>query len=335
MKSQAMVMRQVGKPDVLFSRAIELPWPGDEDGVLVRLHAASINPADVYFRGVGPYLSDGVGCVLGHDGAGVVEAVGSGVTRFEPGERVCFCNGGIGGDSGTYAAHAVVPESLLVPIPGNVSFAEAAALPLVFITIWESLCERAQVTEGEHVLVHAGAGGTGHIGVQVAHLLGARVATTVSTREKADLVTKLGADRPILYREEDFVAAALDWTGGHGLDVVLDNVGGEVLKRSFDAMAVYGRAVTLIELPGDTEEMSAYNKNLTIANVMMLTPMWYGMRERMQEQAAMVARGMAWLAEGQLRVCVGETFPLEEVAQAHRRIEAGGVTGKIVLTMDA
>jgi NADPH:quinone reductase len=332
-KTQAIVMRRIGGPDVLAPRAVELTWPGDDDAVLVRLHAASVNPADIYFRAFGPYLGDGEGSVLGHDGAGIVEAVGPAVSRVQIGDRVCFCNGGIGADPGTYARHAVVPESLLAAIPERVSFEQAAALPLVFITIWESLYERARIAEGDHVLIHAGAGGTGHVGVQVARLLGARVATTVSTPEKVEIATKLGADRPILYRDEDFVQAALDWTGGRGLDVVLDNVGADVLRRSFDAMAVYGRAVTLIALAGDTEEGAAYNKNLTVANVMMLTPMWYGMRERMAEQATMIAKGLAWLAEGRLALHVAECFPLERVAEAHRRIEAGGVAGKLVITM--
>ncbi|HEY5658167.1 MAG TPA: zinc-binding dehydrogenase [Myxococcota bacterium] len=333
MQTRALSMRAAGGPEVLEMGDLELPWPRNETDVLVRLHATSVNPADAYFRSSGPYLGEATGCVLGHDGAGVVEAIGSGVTHFQPGDRVCFCYGGIGGEPGNYALHTVVPEYVLAPIPDGVPFAQAAALPLVFITVWESLQERAGLREGEFALIHGGAGGTGHVGVQVARELGARVAATVSTPEKAELVAKLGAERPIIYPQEDFVRAALEWTGGRGVDVVLDNVGVEVLQRSFEALAVYGRAVALVESPADTPEATAYNRNLTIANVMMLTPMWLGMSERVAEQAAIVARGVSWLAEGRITVHVGRTFPLERGADAHRCIEAGGSTGKIVLTM--
>lgn len=333
MQTRALCMAAAGAPEVLEMRDVELPWPREDDDVLVRLRAAGVNPADAYFRGFGPYVGEAEGCVLGHDGAGVVEAVGAGVTRFEPGDAVCFCYGGIGADPGTYAHHAVVPENALTAIPDGISFEQAAALPLVFITVWESLQERAGLQQGESALIHAGAGGTGHIGVQVARQLGARVAATVSTREKADFVSKLGVERPILYPQEDFVQAVLEWTDGRGVEVVLDNVGAEVLQRSFQALAVYGRAVTLVETPCDTPEATAYNRNLSILNVMMLTPMWLGLRARVAEQAAMVAQGMAWLASGRIAVHVDRTFPLERGAEAHRHIESGHTTGKLVLSV--
>ena len=330
----AMIVIEPGEPEVLKPASVPIAWPAGSDQALVRLKAAGLNPADVYFRRFGPYVGDGKNCILGHDGAGVVEEVGAGVKSFKVGDPVCFCHGGIGAAPGTYAEYAVVPEALLVKKPENVSFVEAAALPLVFITLWESLSERAGVKKDEFVLIHAGAGGTGHIGVQVARLLGGRVAATVSSREKADLVTTLGAERPILYREEDFVAAARDWTEGKGLHVALDNVGDEVMKRTIPAMAIYGRIVTLMGTPGDTEGEEAYNGNLTIHNVMMLTPMWRGMQARLREQADMVRQGIAWLAEGRLKVHIEQTYPLAEVAAAHRRMEAGGVIGKLVLTME-
>jgi len=331
----AMIMTEPGEPEVLRPASVPLAWPAGPDQVLVRLKAAGLNPADAYFRRFGPYCGDGKNCILGHDGAGVVEEVGAGVKAFKAGDPVCFYHGGIGATPGTYAGYAVVPEALLVPKPDSVGFTEAAALPLVFITLWESLNERAGVKKGEFVLIHGGAGGTGHIGVQVARLLGGRVAATVSSGTKADFVTALGAERPILYREEDFVAAARAWTGGNGLDVALDNVGGEIMQRTYAAMAAYGRIVTLMGTPADTQGDDAYNGNLTIHNVMMLTPMWRGLQARLREQAGMVRQGIAWLAEGRLKVHVGKTFPLGEAAAAHRFLESGGVTGKLVLTMEA
>jgi NADPH:quinone reductase len=327
----AMAMSGPGGPEVLRPLRLPRPEPSQPRQVLVRLAAAGVNPADLWFRAHGPYVGDGRGCILGHEGAGVVEAVGAAVTRVKPGDPVCFCHGGIGADPGTYAEQVLVPEELLVPVPPGVDLLQAAALPLVFITLWESLHERARLAPGEQVLIHAGAGGTGHIGVQVARRLGGRVAATVSTQEKAALVSGLGAERPILYKDEDFVAAAREWTGGRGLDVALDNVGAEVLQRTFKAMAVYGRVVTLMGTPGDTEAEDAYNGNLTIANVMMLTPMWRRMESRLAAQADMLRTGIAWLAEGSLRVHLDRVIPLEQAAEAHRRLQGGGTQGKIVL----
>lgn len=330
---QAIVMTAPGGPEVLELRQTPLSWPRGPRDVLVRLKAAALNPADVYFRAYGPYIKSDSSCILGHDGAGVVEETGAEARRFKPGDRVCFCNGGIGGDPGTYAEFAVVPEEQLVAVPSNIDWAAAAALPLVSITAWEALYERAALIQGEYVLIHAGAGGTGHVAVQLAALRGAHVAATVGDEAKAAFVRRLGVDRPILYRREDFVEAALDWTGDRGLAVALDNVGAETLQKTFRAMAPYGRVVTLTGTPGDDGEGSAYNKNLTLHNVMMLTPMWLGLKDRLRRQAEIVEEAIAFLASGELSLHIAATFPLGEAAEAHRRLEAGGMIGKIVLTI--
>jgi NADPH2:quinone reductase len=327
---RAVVANGTGGADVLELREVPLPWPRGGRDVLVRLKAASLNPADVYFRTYGTYIKNAAP-VLGHDGAGVVEELGAGVARLRPGDRVCFCNGGIGGDPGTYAELAVVPEEQLVPVPDNIDWTAAAALPLVTITAWEALYERAALVQGEYVLVHAGAGGTGHVAVQLAALKGAHIAATVSSEAKAAFVRGLGVDRPILYRQEDFVDAALAWTSGRGVAVALDNVGAETLQRTFRAMAPYGRIVTLMGTPGDDSEGSAYNKNLTLHNLMMLTPMWLGLKDRLRHQAEIVEEAMAFLATGELTLHIDSTFPLAEAAVAHRRLEAGGMMGKVVL----
>jgi NADPH:quinone reductase len=330
---RAVVATGLGEPDVLELRSVPLHWPRGPGDVLVRLKAAGVNPADAYFRRFGPYVQSERPFIPGHDGAGEVEAVGAQVRRFKPGDAVCFCDGGIGGDPGTYAEFAVVPSSRLVRKPPHVDFIQAAALPLVAITLWESLYERARVRPGEQVLIHAGAGGTGHIGIQLARLAGARVATTVSTQAKATLAAELGAELVIPYREQDFVAAVKDWTKGRGLDVALDNLGGEVMQRTFSAMAPYGRVVTLMGTPGDTAEGAAYNGNLTIHNVMMLTPLWRGLTTRLRQQADRVQKSMTLLAEGKLRVVIDQVFPMTEAAAAHRHLESGKATGKVVLTV--
>jgi NADPH2:quinone reductase len=330
-KSKAVLCTGIGGPDVLEQGEAMLPWPGGDGDVLVRLKAAALNPADGFFRALGPYVESSGPYVLGHDGAGVVEETGAGVKRFRPGDRVCFCNGGIGGHPGTYAEFAVVPESQLVAIPDGIGFHAAAAVPLVSITGCEALYERADLQSGEYALIHAGAGGTGHMAVQLARLRGARVATTVSSDEKADFARSLGAERPILYRDSDFVEEARNWTDGRGLDVALDNVGPDEMQRTFRAMAPYGRVVTLIGTPADDPDETAYVQNLTIHNVMMLTPMILGLQDRLDAQAHIVEQAMALLSEGELRIHISETFDLADMRAAHARLDAGGTMGKIVI----
>jgi len=330
---EAAVMREIGAPDVLEIQQIELPWPGKSDEVLVRMEAAGINPADTFFRALGLYIGEGPGAVLGHDGAGIVEAVGADVTTVSIGDRVCFCNGGVGGDPGTYARYAVVPEWLLAQVPDSIDMITAAALPLAFITAWEAFSERAMVKTGETVLVHGGAGGTGQMAIQIARELGARVAATVSSAEKADVVRSLGATIAIDYRDCDFSAAAQEWTGGTGVNVAFDNAGPEVFLQTLSAMAPYGRIVTLMGTPGDLEDATAYNNNLSIHNVMMLTPMWLGLEAERRRQGDIVRRAMEWLGDERIKVQIAATYALENAADAHTHLEKGSMTGKIVLTM--
>ncbi|MSP83574.1 MAG: hypothetical protein EXQ94_11790 [Alphaproteobacteria bacterium] len=169
---------------------------------------------------------------------------------------------------------------------------------------WEALYDRANVQAGEHVLIHAGAGGTSHVAVQLARPRGARGAATVRDAAKAAFVQNLGVELPIRYRDEDFVAATKAWTNGRGLDVALDNLGAKALRRTFGAMAPYGRVATLMGTPGDTDEATAYIRNLTIHNVMMLTPMWLGLRPRLAAQARIVASCLDLMARGKLELRV-------------------------------
>lgn len=335
MKMRAIVATGKGGVEVLAERTVEFAWPRGPRDVLVRLAAASINPADCYFRQLGGYIEGTTPLVLGHDGAGTVEAVGPDVRLVNTGRRVAFCNGGIGGEFGTYAEFAVVPESQLAIIPDRVSFEEAAALPLVAITAWESLNWRVKVEPGDHVLIHGGAGGTGHMAIQLAKLAGALVATTISSPEKSQFAGTLGADLCINYRSEDFVAKALAWSGGKGVDVALDNAGADVLKRTYACMAPYGRIVTLMGLAGDDEALTAYNNNLSIVAEMMLLPMWRGLSERLAAQAGIIEACLSLLAAGKLSVQISHRLPLEKVGEAHRLIEAGGMSGKIVLQIRA
>ena len=329
MKMKAMVVSALGGPDVLKLEEIDLAWPRGDHDVLVELKFAALNPADVFFRQLGGYLDSDQPFVLGHDGMGIVRQTGSAVTRVKVGDRVCFCNGGIGGDLGTYAEAAVVPEEQLAKVPDGVDDRTAAALPLVSITGWEALYDRANVREGEFVLVHGGAGGTGHVAIQLARLRGARVAATISSDEKAKVAAECGAEETIKYRDTDFVDAALDWSGG--LQVAFDNAGAEVMQRTFVAMAPYGRVVTLMGTPGDDADQTAYNLSLTLHNVMMLTPMWKGLHERLRQQADIVHEALSLVDQGKLVVRHAATFPLAEAAKAHAYLEKGQAIGKVTL----
>lgn len=339
MKIKAVVVSELGGPSVLQLRDdVQLAWPAGDRDVLVRLKAAALNPADVFFRELGGYLDNGDGApfVLGHDGSGIVEAVGAGVSNFKPGDRVALCSGGIGpgGRMGTYAEAAVVPEYALAKIPDAITdFKVSSSVPLVAITAWESLIDRARVSSGEHVLIHAGAGGTGQMAIQLAKLQGAKVATTVSTPEKGEAVRKLGADKVIFYKEQDFVAETLAWTDGKGVQVALDNAGPEIMVKTYKAMEPYGRVVTLMGTPADDGETTAYNMNLTLHNVMMLTPMWKGLEDKIAAQAQIVDKVLKLVAEGKVKVDVSASFPLAEASKAQEALSSGKHTGKIVLEM--
>ena len=329
MKIKAMVASSLGGPEVFMARDVDLAWPQGPQDVLVTLYAASLNPADVFFRQLGGYLVSDSPFVLGHDGMGVVAAVGTDVTGLRPGDRVCFCNGGIGGTMGTYAEAAVVPAAQLALVPDGVDDLTAAALPLVAITAWEAIYDRAALQSGEFALIHGGAGGTGHVAVQLAALRGARVAASVSSPEKARIAEDMGAEVTFNYREADFAAAAVGWSGG--VNVAFDNAGAETLQQTYRAMAPYGRLVTLMGLPGDDADLTAYNLNLTLHNVMMLTPMWKGLSARLAEQADILRKALGLVAAGKLTILHARTFALTEVAGAHAFLESGKAIGKVTL----
>jgi NADPH2:quinone reductase len=271
--------------------------------------------------------------ILGCDGAGVVEAVGAQVRRFRVGDAVYFCNGGIGDAPGCYAEYTVVHEDYAAAKPRNASFAEAAALPLAVLTAWESLHDRAQVCEEDDVLIHGGAGGVGHLAVQLAEIAGARVCTTISTADKAEFVRALGADLAVNYRVDDFVPVVNRWTHGHGVDIALDTVGGATFTRTFDAVRCYGDIVTLLQPDGGTDWKAARTRNLRVSFELMLTPMYRQLHEARQHQTRILETAAERVDAGRLHVHVSAAFPLSDVAEAHRRIEAGGVQGKLVLNI--
>jgi NADPH:quinone reductase len=331
---KAILMNATGGPEMLSLSDVPKPQFTGECEILVRLRAAGVNPVDAKQRVRGPYKAREMPVILGCDGAGVVEEVGPECERFTPGDEVYFCAGGIGDAPGNYAEYAVIDERYCARKPHTLSFVEAAAAPLVLLTAWESLRERARLERGHRVLVHAGAGGVGHVAVQLAREAGAQVATTVSSEEKADLVRELGAELPILYRTTDFVETIRDWTGGEGVDVALDVLGGETFTRTLGAVRPYGELVTVLQPAPDTDWTEGRLRNLRIGLELMLTPMVYGLHEERIRQTDILEHCAALFDAGRLRVVVSRTFPLADAAEAHRAIETGSTTGKLVLTID-
>jgi len=329
---QAVVMSRPGGPEVLEVQNLPVPELPSPKHLRVRLHAAGINPVDTKLRANGTYYPDRLPTILGCDGAGVVEAVGDKVTRFLPGDKVYFCSGGIGGEPGNYATYNTVHEDYAARMPANLDFSAAAAVPLVLITAWEALYDRAQLKPAERVLIHAAAGGVGHVAVQLARHTLARVAATVGDADKAAFVRALGAERTIEYKKEDFVQAALDWTDGAGVDLTFDTVGGETFCKSFAATRVYGQVVTLLQTACDANDIkTARTRNQGIHYELMLTPMFLGLHAARVHQREILEEGAQLIEAGKLKVQVSEVLPLTDAAEAHRRIGAGHTTGKIVL----
>lgn len=330
---RAVLMHQSGAPDaLLYSNEVEPPRIHSEHQVLIRLKAAGVNPIDTKLRSRGTYYPEQMPAILGCDGAGVVEEIGEAVTRFRPGDEVYFCHGGIGGDQGNYAELNVVDERFVAAKPRSVDFITAAAAPLVLITAWEALHDRARIEAGQKVLVHAGAGGVGHVAIQLAKAAGCQVITTVSSKAKAAFARQLGADEVILYPEADFAEAASSWSGAEGVDVVLDTVGGRVFEQSFAATRPYGHIVSLLQ-PGEVDWKVARLRNLTTSLELMLSPMYYGWSAAQEHQAWILEQCAAIIDEGKLQLAVSHTLPLEEAASAHELLESGGMQGKIVLAI--
>lgn len=327
---KAILMTEPGPPEVLRPAEVETPDISGPHDLLIRLHAAGINPVDTKLRSRGTYYPERMPAILGCDGAGVVERVGSGVERFRPGDEVYFCYGGVGANSGTYAEYAVVDEHHVAAKPRSLDFVQAAAVPLVLITAWEALHERTGIEAGQHVLIHGGAGGTGHVAIQLAKLAGCKVITTVGDARKAEFVRELGADRVVRYDEADFVMEALTWTGT-GVDVALDNVGGDTFEQTLAAMKHYGKLVTLLQPGPDIEWKEARLRNLQVSFELMLSPMIYGMEGALRRQAEILAEGARLIDAGKLTITLHKTFELDDAPAAHYHMQAPHPPGKIAL----
>jgi len=320
----------VEHPKEAFTQ-VDLPHPAASAGqVLVRVHASGVNPLDIKIRaGKAAHANQPLPAVLGLDMAGVVEEVGPGVTAFHPGDEVYGMVGGVGGLQGTLAEIVVANADLIALKPKSLSMREAAALPLITITAWEGIVDRAKVHEGQKVLVHAGAGGVGHIAVQLAKAFGAEVFATVSAG-KQHVVEEFGAT-PIDYRTlstEQYVAIH---TKGQGFDVVYDTVGGATIDASFVAVKRYtGHVVSC--LGWSTHSLAPLSfRGATYSGVFTLMPLLTGLG---QAHHGVILREAAALADGgKLRPLVNKLrFSSADIDAAHALVESGAL-GKVVVDL--
>jgi NADPH:quinone reductase-like Zn-dependent oxidoreductase len=323
---QAALLTQFGT--ALSIAPIEVPTlrPGQ---VLVRIAASGVNPLDTKIQaGNAAHAQARLPAILGIDLAGVVEAVAPGETRFVAGDEVYGMTGGIGGVPGSLAQFAAVDGDLLAHKPRSLDMRQAAALPLVFITAWEGLVERAHVQPGQKVLVHGGAGGVGHIAVQIARALGAEVYATGSAEQK-DLIESLGATA-IDYRSQQVEDYVQQYTDGQGFDVIYDTVGGATLDASFAAARRYvGHVVSCLGWGAHKLAPLSF-RGATYSGVFTLLPLLTGEDRARHGQ---IMREAARLADaGKLRILMDERrFTLEQVNQAHALVAEGQARGKLVI----
>ncbi|KOU27747.1 NADPH:quinone reductase [Streptomyces sp. WM6373] len=305
---RAIVVKEWGGPENLVEREIERPEPGLGE-VLVRVHAAGVNPVDWKTRASGALIAWGETPIVGWDVSGTVEAVGPGVTLYAPGDEV-YGMPHFPRQAGGYAEYVVAPARHFARKPASLDHVQAAALPLAALTAWQALVDTAGITAGQRVLVHAAAGGVGHLAVQIAKARGAYVIGTASAA-KHEVLRELGADELIDYRSVDFAEAVSD------VDVVLDALGGETAERSLKVLRSGGH---LVSLPGpDSVPASADGVN---ASWVLVDPDLKGLE------------AIADLADkGLLKPLVETVLPLAEAARAHEIGEQGRTTGKIVLTV--
>lgn len=326
MTMQAAVLEHATAP----LRMRRLPLPTAESGqVLVQVHAAGLNPLDTKIRaGQAAHARHPLPAVLGIDMAGMVTAVGAGVSTFRPGDAVFGMTGGVGGIQGALAEFAAVDPALLAPKPAAWSMREAAAAPLVFITAWEGLVDRAKVGPGKAVLIHGGAGGIGHVAIQIARSFGARVHATGNAEQRA-FVESLGAVF-IDYREQSVEQYVGAHTGGAGFDIILDTVGGAVLDQSFLAVRPYhGHVVSALGWGTHALAPLSFRAG-TYSGIFTLLPLQTG-QHRAHHGA--ILREAARLADaGQLRLRLDPArFALDAAEDAYRHLEQGHATGKIVV----
>ena len=316
-----------GGPEVLRPATRPVPAPAEGE-VLVKVAAAGVNRPDVLQRKGGYAPPPGASDIPGLELAGTVVALGAGVDGLAVGDRVCALVAG-----GGYAEYCPVPAPLALPLPKGFDMTMAAAVPETTFTVWTNVFERGRLKAGETLLVHGGSSGIGTTAIQLAHAFGAAVLTTVGNAEKAAACERLGARLAINYREQDFVAAVREATGGAGVDLVLDMVGGDYIARNLEVLATEGRLVQIAFLQGSQVEF-----NFLPMMLKRLTITGSTLRPRTVAQKAAIAAALhqqVWplMEAGTVKPVIHATLPLAEAARAHAMMEESRHIGKIVLTV--
>ena len=323
---RAIVISEFGDPSVLSWSQVPSPQPGPGE-VLLDISASAVNRADLLQRQGFYPPPPGASDILGLECSGTITALGAGVTSREIGEEVTALLAG-----GGYAEQVAVPVAQLMSVPAPVSLVEAASLPEVACTVWSNLVMTANLQQGEWVLIHGGGSGIGTMAIQVARALGARIAVTAGSAAKLDACAALGAELLINYQREDFVEVMMEATGGRGVDVILDNMGASYLDRNLTALAFGGRLAVIGLQGGIKAEVNLgamLRKNATVnARSLRARPP--------AEKAAICAEVerniWPWVGAGLITTVIGARLPMNEAGVAHRLLESGAVTGKILLT---
>ena len=316
-----------GGPEVLLPETRPVPSPGPGE-ILIKVAAAGVNRPDVAQRSGSYPPPPGASDLPGLEVAGEVAAVGPGATRHKIGDKVMSLVAG-----GGYAQYCIAQDAQAMAVPPALSMQEAGAVPETLMTVWHNVFERGGLKPGETLLIHGGSSGIGTMAIQLAKAFGSKVIVTVGSKEKADACLKLGADRAINYKTEDFVTEVKTATGGAGVQLILDMVGGDYIERNYDAAAVDGRIVQIAVLGGPKATV-----NFAKLMVKRLTHTGSTLRPRSNaDKAAMVsaieAKVMPLLRQGRVKPLMDSTFPLEKAAEAHRRMESSEHIGKIVLAV--
>ena len=316
-----------GGPEVLLPETRSVPTPGPGE-ILVKVHAAGVNRPDVAQRSGAYPPPPGASDLPGLEISGEVAALGAGATRHRLGDKVMSLVAG-----GGYAQYCIAQDAQAMPVPAAFSMLEAGATPETLMTVWHNVFERGALQPGETLLVHGGSSGIGTMAIQLAKAFGSKVIVTVGSQDKADACLKLGADRAVNYRNEDFVAAVKAETSGAGANVILDMVGGDYIERNYETAAIDGRIVQIAFLGAPKATV-----NFTKLMIKRLVHTGSTLRPRSNaDKAAMVAaieaKVMPLLREGRIKPVMDSTFPLEKAADAHRRMETSGHIGKIVLAV--
>ena len=320
---------EIANPGQAYALAVaETPTPSPGAGeVLIRNAAAGLNRADLA-QAMGAYPPPpGASATLGMEVSGVIESVGAGVAQWKAGDAVCALLGG-----GGYAEYAVASEKCLLPVPKGVSLVDAAALPEVHFTVWTNLIDAARLKPGESVLIHGGSSGIGTAAIQLCAARGHKVFSTAASAQKCAAIAALGA-QAINYKEQDFVAVVKDATGGRGVDVILDMVGGEYIQRNMSAAALWGRIVNIAYQSG----MSA---TVNFAPMLMkrLSLLATTLRARSNDEKGAIRDAVlreVWplIEAGRIKPIVDRIYPLAQAAEAHKRMAGSEHIGKILLTL--